>query len=60
MFHHEQVFGSICAADIIVYQDEDLRQDFLIFTLTNGKYQLLEWRLQKTQFAVTDQRLIFG
>lgn len=60
LIHEESLFSSICAMEAVVYQDDDLRKDIVLVTLANGKYQLLEWIPNKTQFAVIDQNLIFS
>ena len=44
----------------ILYQDDDMRQEFVLVTLNNGKYQLLEWMPSKRMFSVRDQNLCFG
>ena len=59
LLQEEQLFSTICAADAIIYQDEDLRKDIVIVTLANGKYQLLEWMPNKSHFSVIHQNLIF-
>jgi hypothetical protein len=59
-FHTEEIFSSICAVDSLAYEDESMRKDLVLLTLSNGKYVLLEWMAQKSQFSVNDQALIFG
>lgn len=37
-FHTEQLFSNICSVEAIIYQDDDLRKDIVVVTLSNGKY----------------------
>ncbi len=60
LIHTEELFCGVAAADAIVYQDESLRKDTLIISLTNGKYQLLEWKPHSSRLALLDQNLIFS
>lgn len=60
LFHREEVFSNICATSLIEFSSNDMKKDFILLALNNGKYQLLEWSIQESKLILSDEGYLFS